>query len=97
MLEKLDATDGPYEGDVQMTFDGHNNDLINDGRYTETLDYILLRNNNVPFQRVVRKVNVFQADWQKKGKKKDLSDHYSVEITLLPKLDAVPASRVNVN
>ena len=97
MLSKLDAKDGPYKGDVQLTYDGHNNDLIADGRWTEILDYVLVRENNVPFKEIVREVKVNQADWHKKGKKKDLSDHYAIEISLVPQAPAVSTTGVNAN
>ena len=97
MLDKLDAKDGPYEGEIQLTYDGHNNDLINNGKWTETLDYILLRENNVPFKKVVREVKINREDWHKKGQWKDLSDHYAVEINLVPNVKSSSTAGVNVN
>ena len=97
MLTKLDAKDGPYLGDEQITYNGFCNDLIGDSQCMEVLDYIFVRKNNVPFKEIKREIKVFQADWHKRGKKKDLSDHYAIEIVLTPKLQPVVTMDENAN
>ncbi|MEX0811376.1 MAG: sphingomyelin phosphodiesterase [Chitinophagales bacterium] len=87
MLSVMNASNSPCVGDTICTYVSFSNDLINSGEYELVLDYVFLRNNGVKFSEEKRKVRVFQADWdprkrRRKGKRKDLSDHYAVELKL---------------
>jgi endonuclease/exonuclease/phosphatase family metal-dependent hydrolase len=80
MLSTLMVDDGSLEGKQQFTYDGSLNDMIKDKSEVSLLDYIFLRNNNVHYQSVVRTVKSFTANWHET--KRDLSDHFALEITL---------------
>lgn len=91
MLSILKATDGevriPEDSEISIaepaTWGCANNDLIKKkwrGR-TYVLDYALQRNNNYPFK-LRRELKTYTQQWSKK--RKHLSDHYAISLTILP-------------
>jgi sphingomyelin phosphodiesterase len=75
----------PVVGTDVFTWNGQENDLVTDGEQT-TYDYILVRKNNFNFKGIKRNVKNFVSSWssRKWKNKKNLSDHYAVEIVLVP-------------
>lgn len=84
MIKVLDGNDGVCSGDVMYTYETSSNDLITKGDYKEFLDYIFVRENGIKFRIQERYIKTFKSDWDTKKKKnrKDLSDHYAIELIL---------------
>lgn len=91
MLSNLNATDGEVRisedselsVDTPATWGCANNDLIKKKWKGETylLDYALQRNTNYPFK-LRRELKTYTQQWSKK--RKHLSDHYAISLTILP-------------
>lgn len=81
MLETLKVQDGPLESSLQYTYDAKGNDLAIGGNYCEQLDYIFIKDNSNKVQYSKRKVIAHTAKWHEK--RKNLSDHYAVEILVV--------------
>lgn len=81
MLETLKVQDGPLESSLQYTYDAKGNDLAIGGNYCEQLDYIFIKDNSNKVQYSKRKVIAHTAKWHEK--RKNLSDHYAVEIMII--------------
>jgi endonuclease/exonuclease/phosphatase family metal-dependent hydrolase len=84
MIRTLKALYGPLESSLQYSYDGNQNDLASGGsNYNELLDYIFLKDNNTEMKFLRRKIVAFTARWH--SNKKHLSDHYAVEMLMIPK------------
>lgn len=81
ILETLKVQDGPLESSLQYTYDAKENDLAIGGNYCEQLDYIFIKDNSNKVQYSKRKVIAHTAKWHEK--RKNLSDHYAVEIMII--------------
>ena len=84
MIKVLGAYDGICNGDIQYTYQTSSNDLITKGDYKEFLDYIFVRENGLKFKKQERNIRIFKSNWdiKKKKNRKDLSDHYAIELIL---------------
>ena len=75
----------PVIGVEQYTWDYTKNDLIPAPCEVTTYDYIFVRKDRIGFREVNRRVRVFAGSWIRKGKmKKSLSDHFAMEIEVVP-------------
>ncbi len=83
MLKRLDCQDGDVTNERKLTFDDLNNSLIKKEIEISVLDYILLRQNGVRIKNMERRIQTFRANWHKKGKHTDLSDHYAMEMHIV--------------
>lgn len=91
MLTTLNATDGAVATsdatelsvDRPITWGCANNDLIKNKwkGQVQLLDYALQRNTNYPFK-LRRELKTYTQQWSKK--RKHLSDHYAISLTILP-------------
>ena len=91
MLKTLNATDGEVSimdaAELSIaepaTWGCANNDLINKKWKGQTylLDYALQRNTGYPFK-LRRELKTYTQQWSKK--RKHLSDHYAISLTILP-------------
>lgn len=91
MLQILNATDGQVaildettlSVDRPITWGCTNNDLIKKKwkGQVQLLDYALQRNTNYPFK-LRRELKTYTQQWSKK--RKHLSDHYAISLTILP-------------
>jgi endonuclease/exonuclease/phosphatase family metal-dependent hydrolase len=81
MLETLKVQDGPLESSLQYTYDAEENDLAAGGSYKEVLDYIFIKDNSNKVHYSKRKVVAHTAKWHEK--RKNLSDHYAVELLII--------------
>jgi endonuclease/exonuclease/phosphatase family metal-dependent hydrolase len=77
--------DNPGTSDDVYTYDCNSNDLV-DYEESTTLDYILVKTNNISFSSIRRKVTTFLGNWTSKKlhNRNNLSDHHAVEIVLVP-------------
>jgi endonuclease/exonuclease/phosphatase family metal-dependent hydrolase len=91
MLSLLNTTDGvvriPEDSELSVdtpaTWGCENNDLIKNKLKSQTclLDYALQRKTNYPFK-LRRELKTYTQQWSKK--RKHLSDHYAISLTILP-------------
>ena len=91
MLSTLNASDGDVSMldatelsvDRPITWGCANNDLIKKKwkGQVQLLDYALQRNTNYPFK-LRRELKTYTQQWSKK--RKHLSDHYAISLTILP-------------
>lgn len=83
--EVCQKTQVPVMGVQQYTYDYTKNDLISSPCEITTYDYIFVKRNHTNFKEISRKIRLFAGAWGKgKKQKKDLSDHFAMEITLVP-------------
>lgn len=91
MLQTLNAIDGQVSvldettlfGDNPITWGCRNNDLIKNKwkGQVQLLDYALQRNTGYPFK-IRRDLKTYTQQWSKR--RKHLSDHYAISLTILP-------------
>ncbi len=81
MIETLKAQDGPYESSLQTTYCSKQNELAYGSNYSEVLDYIFIRENNINITHVSRCIKAFQGRWH--HTRNNLSDHFAVELTVV--------------
>jgi len=91
MLQTLNANDGEVSvldettlfGDNPITWGCRNNDLIKKKwkGQVQLLDYALQRNTGYPFK-LRRDLKTYTQQWSKR--RKHLSDHYAISLTILP-------------
>ena len=91
MLDTLNTTDGEVSildaselsVDKPITWGCANNDLIKNKwkGQVQLLDYVLQRNTGYPFK-LRRELKTYTQQWSKR--RKHLSDHYAISLTILP-------------